>query len=706
MSIRRPQVATLALAAAILFQTTPAFADTAAENPDPPQEADFEGTGASAREVYYPEDFARYAPRNAADMLEEIPGFTVNRGGGGGGGGGNRGFGQADENVLINGTRLSSKSTSTAEQLARIPVENVIRIEVVDGATLDIPGLSGRVANIIVEQGNLSGQFEWRPQFSTGPANPGWFEGEVSISGASGALDFTIALENSSFIRGSAGPAIFTDATGFVDERFNLTKADFNRPSLTGQFQFDLGPDVVANLNLTGGLQFFRSREEERRVDDNPLDPFHERFRATNDEWFYEIGADIEFPLGPGRLKLIGLESYEHGDFVTNSLLDLGVLPTSGSQFARLSDTGERIGRAEYRWGMLGADWQLSGEAAFNRLDQVGSLFGYDPLGDQYVEIPFPAGVGGVREDRYEALLSVGFPITENLSVQLIGGGEYSEISQTGANPNARSFQRPKGSMSVAWAPLEGLDINFEVARRVGQLDFGDFLASVNLTDDQANAGNNELRPQQSWEFELEIAKNFGRYGSATLTLFEERIEDLVLIVPVVGGGEARGNIASANRRGARFFGTLDMTPLGFAGAQLDLRMSIEDSNLVDPVTGVERRFDRNDPFEIRLDFRHDIPETDYAWGLEFRDTERAPSYRVAEIITDHSPSTFGAVFVEHKDVFGATVRLRVGNVFDANTTTLRTVYAGPRDVSPVLFTEDRRRSIGQVFNLTVAGSF
>ena len=182
-------------------------------------------SSAAAREVYVPEDFERFAPRNAADLIEEIPGFEIDDSGGG-----SRGFGQAQENLLINGSRISSKSTSTAEQLARIPVSNVIRIEVVDGATLDIPGLSGRVANIIVEQGSLSGQFEWRPEFYSGVANPNLFEGEISLSGSTGPVDFTLALENGAFNRGSQGPAIFTDAFGEVDARDNLTRSDFNRP--------------------------------------------------------------------------------------------------------------------------------------------------------------------------------------------------------------------------------------------------------------------------------------------------------------------------------------------------------------------------------------------------------------------------------------------------------------------------------------------
>jgi len=656
----------------------------------------------TAPRVYLPEDFSRFAPRNALDMIEEIPGFQIS----GDGNDGSRGFGQASGNLLINGDRPSSKSTSTSDQLSRIPVDNVVRIEVVDGATLDIPGLSGRVANIIVKQGGMSGQFEWRPQFSTGPADPSPFEGALSITGNTGSVDYTFALDAGAFVRGSEGPAIFTDSAGFVDERRNLSTGQFNRPELSGTFRIQVAPEVVANVNLLGGITRFRGFERETRIPSNPLEPFSEEFRNTNDEWFYELGGDIEFPLGPGRLKLIVLESFEHGEFVSTALSDFGTGPTTGSRFSSVRDEGERIGRAEYSWGMLGADWQLSAEAAFNRLDRVGSLFGYDASDESFFSIPFPDGVGGVREDRYEALLSVGFPITGKLSLQLVAGGEYSSISQTGTNALSRTFQRPKGSLSLAWAAAEGLDINFEIERRVGQLNFTDFLASVDLSDENQNAGNNQLRPSQDWLMQLEVAKDFGRWGSATLALFNEEFEDLVLYVPVGGGAEARGNIDSANRYGLRLTGTLELEPLGMPGAKFDTTLTAEKSSLDDPVTGINRRFDFNNPFEIRINFRHDVPRTVWAWGVEFRDTEYAPGFRIDQFFIDRSPNTFGAVFVEHKDVLGATVRLRVGNVFDGETYLLRTVFDGPRDTGSLDFVEERSRKIGQVINLTVSGSF
>ena len=115
----------------------------------PPSEAP------AGRQVYTPADFARYAPKTAADMIQQVPGFQIRESEQ------LRGLGQATGNVLFNGKRSSTKSDSLFDLLTRIPAANVERIEIVDGATLDIPGLSGQVANIVYQSSSLSGQFAW-----------------------------------------------------------------------------------------------------------------------------------------------------------------------------------------------------------------------------------------------------------------------------------------------------------------------------------------------------------------------------------------------------------------------------------------------------------------------------------------------------------------------------------------------------------------
>src|SRR5690606_3589730 len=149
---------------------------------------------------------------------------------------------------------------------------------------------------------------------------------------------------------------------------------------------------------------------------------------------------------------------------------------------------------------------------------------------------------GGVTEDRYETILTHNRTLSQGLTLQLGAGGEYSKIAQTGAAGLTREFWRPKGSLTLAWTPESGLDLSLKVARTVGQLSFGAFLATVNLQNDNQNAGNVRLVPQQAWEGELEIKKNLGAWGSATVRGYARLIDDYIDIIPVPGG-ESPGNI-------------------------------------------------------------------------------------------------------------------------------------------------------------------
>jgi hypothetical protein len=654
------------------------------------------------RTVYTPADFVRFAPRNALQMLQNVPGFRIEAEQQA------RGLGEASGNVLINGQRVSSKSESASQQLSRIPASSVVRIEIVDGSTLNIPGLSGQVANVIARSGGaVRGRFEWRPQWSSGPAPFRWSTGDLSVSGKTGKLDYSVSLRNDSFYGGGEGPNLIVDRFGIADPRFNLVHNKLDAPKLSTALKYDLGNGARANLNLSGGLVIMRSDERENRTD--PAMPaFLKSVDTSNDGWNYEISGDVEFRLGPGRLKLIGLESYDHSDFLTGSRFATAGHADTGSRFAKGTDEGERIGRGEYRWHLLGGDWQFSFEGAFNRLDNVAQLFALTTAGD-FVEIPFPAGTGGVRESRFESILSYSRRLTDKLSLQLAGGGEYSTLSQTGANALSRTFKRPKGSLNLAWAPTDNLDISFRAARRVGQLSFADFLATVNLSEGNANAGNNQLRPPQSWEFELEGRRDFGAWGSATVKVFRNLIQDYITIIPIVSGvsvGESRGNVPSATDTGINLTGTLRLDPIGVKGAKFDIRGLLDWSSVKDPLTGIARAFDRGRSSEFSVDFRHDLPHSDWAYGASYRQSDFLPYYRITEQGIDYNLADFAAVFVENKDVMGLTVNLRAGNLTNAEAALIRSVYAGPRTTGALLFTESRHRRAGRIVQLTVTGSF
>ena len=655
------------------------------------------------REVYTPADFARFAPRNALDMLRQVPGFTIISQDQG------RGLGQANDNVLVNGERLSSKSDSVFDQLNRISTNRVERIEIVDGGTLGIPGLSGQVANVITKGAAVSGRFEYRAIARPRYAKPSYGGGEISLSGSTPRLEWTAAFSHG-VGRGGAGGgkgALITDRFGAPTEhRDVLIQFVGEFPRLAGTLKWDGPGSLVANVNAS----YSRTYEVFSNDEERDLVPGVDLFRDLDNRtrgYAYEIGGDVDFALGPGRMKVIGLERFNARDFRSDLIfIYIDGAPSTGSRFAQQSDNGERIGRAEYRWDMLGGNWQIDAEAAFNRLDQVGQLFTLDTARN-FNEIPFPSGTGGVTEDRYELILNHNRTLAPGLTMQLSGGGEYSKLVQTGAGGLTRTFWRPKGSATLAWTATPGLDLSLKLARTVGQLSFGDFLANVNLGQNTGNAGNALLVPQQAWEVDFEARKNLQAWGSATLRLYGRRIEDFIDIIPVTGGLESRGNIeGKATLYGASLNATINLDPLGWKGAKINANGRIEDSTLSDPLTSVDRPFSFHNYTGGEISLRYDVPSSDWAMGGGFNWSINKPYVRLFEIGRDYEGPIYTFAFIENKDVFGLTVNLNMFNLTAGQGFFDRTVYTGLRDRSPISFVERRRTNISTIYRLTIRGSF
>lgn len=690
---------------AAMWLVVPAVALAQADTGDAPPPTAAEEAGVEGRTTYLPADFTRFAPKTALDMLNNVPGFAIvsaNQG---------RGLGEANANVLINGDRIALKSESAFDRLRKITAANVVRIEIVDGASLGIPGLSGQVANIVTAGGALSGSFSWDTRFRPGYVEPEWLGGNVSLNGTAGRLEYTLAVSNN-FARGAVkGPIDITDADGILTEERDTHLANrFDGPKIAGTLKWDGPGTSVGNFNASYQRTYFDSTLTEDRTRPDGADAhldYDPRERGSN----YEIGGDFEFALGPGRLKLIGLERYSRARYREDYILTpADGSPATGSRYTNRSESGERIGRGEYSWKMLGGDWQLAAEAAFNRYNGEAELFDLDRAG-VFIEQPFPFGTGGVTEDRYEAVLTHTRQLASNLSLQIGGGAEYSKLAQTGAQGLTRTFQRPKGSASLAWTPTKGLDLSIKLARVVGQLAFGDFLDRVDLDQGNGSAGNVSLVPPQSWEAELEIKKDLARWGSTTLKLAARRYQDYIEWIAIPGDDpgellEARGNIDSARLYRIESVSTINLDPLGWNGAKIDATISWEDTAIDDPITGQERAFSGWNSLYATATLRHDVPDSDWAWGVGFDAFDPEPYYRLFESGWNYEGPVYTFGFVENKDVFGLTLRAEIFNATDGDHYLDRTVYDGYRGDADVLFRERGERNVGPIYSFSVKGTF
>lgn len=653
----------------------------------------------TVRQTLLPQDFDRFMPRTALDMARQIPGFTINEGGS------DRGFGQADTNVLINGRRISGKSNGPIDALGRITATDVVRFEIIDGASLDISGLSGQVLNVITaSSGTISGRYRYSPEFRSRGTPFRGGDAEVSISGGGEQTEWTLSARNEQRRRGDDGPEFVFDGAGLLtDTRFERRNENFDSPGLAGSYT-----RVAANgnvLNLTGEVNGFIRRFTELS-DRTPISdiPQLRTLRETEDEFNFEVGADYEFQIPGGRLKLIGLYRYENSPTEASVDFDFfGARPQEGNFFRRQANEAEAVLRSEYVFNWLGGDWQWSMEGTRNFLDIEADLERRDAEG--VLRPVLFEGSSRVEEDRAESTLSYSLALNSRLQLQTSIGAEYSQISQSGPAGQTRDFVRPNGFMSLNWKASDSLNMSLRAERVVGQLNFFDFIASVNVNQERVNVTNADLVPPQSWLFEFESQKIIGDYGSITLRAFYEDISDIVDLIPIQGGGQAPGNIDSALRYGASTNITLLSDPLGWNGMRLDIEAEYTETEVLDPLLNTKRRISDETFIRFNSTLRQDFQNTDWAIGFSTNYDRASRLVRLDEI-SEFVPSfAFAEVFVEYKDFYGITLRATVADVLYRDNNFFRTVF-NDRVTGDIAFREERFRGFGRIFRLDIEGSF
>ena len=663
--------------------------------------------------VFEPAYFTQYAPRTALDMVTRVPGFQLDSGDF------KRGLGQGGANVLLNGQRLTGKSGDPFNQLGRISAENVLRIEILDGASLNIPGLSGQVANIVTQKASkMSGTFEWRPEWREGlQANLLPFS--VTVSGERGNVSYTAEVKNDPFRNGNRGPEERLDGDRTLFEiRNNVSTYNGDNPGGSLNLTWKPTEDRIGNLNFEyNEFNFNRGTRIQRvpvantgtQVGTN----FNTLFSFAEDEWNAKVDGDYEFPFLDGKLKLIGYYRAEHSPTEARFLAvgDTGVV--DNTRFARVADEGEAIGRVEYSWSPSeGRDWQLGAEGVFNFLD-VDSEFN-----DFLVSLD-PENLGNTRveEKRAEATLTHSRALSPKWDVQISAGGEYSELEGMNTDPdgneagNMRSFFRPKGFVSATYKPDESLNIRAQIEREVGQLNFFDFVSNVDLVDGIDSTGNLDLVPAQSWNAELEFDKQFKGGHTFKARFYGELISDLVDRIPLIDQtgaivGDAPGNINNATRYGVDFNATVKGDPFGFKGMELNLELDGRDSSVDDPLEDFSRRLNADKQYYWSVQFRHDIPKTDWAWGFFTEDFRQSPVYRLNTINQYRFNGPWAHAFIEHKDVFGLKVNASLRNLFDASDDFQRIVFDDARGVGQIERFQEEELGFGFFLRLNISGTF
>ncbi|HYD28174.1 TonB-dependent receptor plug domain-containing protein [Brevundimonas sp.] len=641
--------------------------------------------------VFEPAFFADSRPDTALDMIARLPGFGLDTGDTGA-----RGFAGAAGNVLIDGDRPSSKSDSLDQVLRRISADSVERIELIRGGA---PGIDMQgqpvIANVVLRrtvtvERVLELNTYFYPDGYMGPIIAGQFsrrEGDNSIEGSfSATTDRTDGTGEGFRRRYDPSGALIQDADLVLWDRFQNVRGTgaIQRPFAGGRLRVNglLGWDTHAwsqdlLIRSGPGLDSFNNEEQE----------------SVNGELGLNWTGDLSPRLG---LELVGLQRYSASDYV-------GISETGAdsSTFSEDASVGESIARAVLRfrpndrWAFEGG-----GEVAYNFLD---SATAYEENG---VAVPLPSSAVKVEELRGEVFGQATWRPNPKLTLEAGLRVEVSEISQSGDSDLSKSFVYPKPRVQLTWTPWAGHQFRFRAERQVGQLNFGDFVASADIDIGQVEGGNPDLEPDKTTIFEVVYERRFWGEGVLELSAAHGEVEDVVDIIPLTGGFDGVGNIGDGSFDQYQVRLTLPMDRLGIPNARLQARGSWAHTEVTDPLTGETRRFQGNQAFGCGVSFNHDLQGGKWSWGFDHGcNTDKGRLFRVREVRALYA-EPFITLYGQWKPSSDLTIKVDLANVSDRELGYDRDIYTGPRDVSPVAFREVRRTKMSPWLFLQIRRSF
>lgn len=669
---------------AILFSGSAAMAQAPAETA-PMARAATVDAAATGVLVFAPAFFAEQQPNTALDMVNRVPGFSVDDGSG------SRGFEGAVGNVLINGARPASKNDTGSNVLSRTTAAQVERIELIRGGApgIDMQGYSV-VANVILRS-ESSRQHILTTYASLFDGGQDLFGANYQFTAREGDRSWGLTLSDgiSSSDSNGTGRVLRTDGNGVVlrDESI-FTDGYGGGDSIRGNYS---GPLVGGKVDLTArygindwhGQQLQTSAVARREsLDDNDGDSgeFGVVYtRPVNDQWKLETRFIHQFENFSGtstyRQSLNGVDSPEQV---------FGYDGSSSETILRGLLRYERSPRLTLETG---------GELAYNMLetDQAFTVGG--------AAVPLPSASVTVEETRGEAFGKVTYRHDSQLTLE---GGlrlEGSTISQSGDANQEKSFFFAKPRFLATWTPMENNQVRFRFERELGQLDFSDFAASADLNNGNVFGGNVDLEPEQRWISELTYERRFWGEGIVSLGLRHDEIIDVIDVIPLPGGLSATGNIGDGTLDQLSLSATLPTTKLGLAGGLITVSNTWNHTEVTDPTTGEIRPISRVRPSQVVIEFRQDITSLKAQWGFNVLPAFDQTTYDPDQTRTFQLRDYFEA-WAEYKPTADLSIRAQVNiwndstfeRVAYADRTTRAIAYVDTQLIDPRTFFQIRIR--------------
>ncbi len=661
-------------------------------------------TDANSTVTYPAEFFAQYEPFSVNDMLDRIPGITVARGGGGNGGGNGgpgssngsdrRGLGLGGDQIMINGRRITGKENEGNSQLSRIPANQVQYIEIIRGTSGDLDVRGGnQVINIVLleSESRSSIAFEVNTDhYHDGTYQPG---AKISLTGQRGDFDYLLSgeIEPRWEYRDGFERSVFANGTpNDTVERIDIR--DSQPITLSANLGYRFGASDLVHVNGQYNDADAPGKTHRRITDltESPASLTTELDRTPSTNDFWEIGSDYEHTFANGaRWKTLAIVNRKEDDSTRETFVIDGGTEEKDLYLANFNRYQERIIRSSYSASLSESqDMEIGVERAQTILDsslQLGLLTSSGTRSSAFGGLtPITNSNATVEELRYEYFLVHNWQLNARMSLESTLIAETSEIAQTGDVSKKRSFDFIRPKIDYRFDITPAVQFRASIEKGVSQLSFNDFTANINGGDDDQNAvaGNPDLRQEQSWRYDLNLEYRFNNdNGVINTNVFYHDLEDIIDKVDVSTKSailSANGNIGDGYRYGTSINASLRLGFLNQPGILLTSGVQLEESEVTDPFLGTKRRLRQAGRGGYSFGFRHDLSALSMNYGLNYRHSISGDrlAYDIDKI-EDYNQGDFLNLFLETRGWADLTYRFEASNALDGERCRVRSRYTG-----------------------------
>lgn len=673
--------------------------------------------------VYEAVFFDQFQPVSVNDMVSRIPGIGLALGGRGRG----RGLGGGAGEILINGQRITGKSNEGRSQLSRISADDVDYIEIIRGTSeeIDVRG-GGQVVNIVLRaaqsRSSIAAEIS-TDRMQDGKLAPG---ARLSYSGKNGNLNYLFHIQSDpNYVNQVIRESSFDPEDDATERRLEESTRDQTNYETSVNLGYQFEKSMV-QLNALYG-QTAPPTDITRGIiglaEDNPsVNLEREANQGRRDNW--ELGGDYEYSLD-NRSKFRFLFIVNDRDFeFTRERFQVGSDEETKDLFLfSAARDRERIVRSSYTFNLLAGQAIETGVEIAQTIRDSEIRLGNDNAGGEPSAVHgglFPVDVdnalSSVDEIRSEYFAIHNWQLTDAMSLETALVYESSEITQSGDVGNSRSFGFFKPRVDYRYNLTESLQFRATAEKTISQLSFSDFSAATDNSDDDQDtiAGNPNIRQEQTWRYDLNLEyrlpNNIGVLNSRFYYRDVADVIDRIDVSPTLDNLQsARGNIGDGTRYGLNLDASTQLSYLGLPNALLTVRLGINESELLDPFLGIERRFNWSSRWNGRTEFRHDVNKYNLSYGFNYSTQAREGSnynridvFDMEREIPDYNLN----LFVEKRAFGGVTFQFDVRNVNDRNFCRERTRFDGATVDGIVEEIENSCRQPGVRYSLKIRNTF